>query len=294
MTALSDTIQIALGYGLPGAMIIALAGWIAWRSFWAVWAWLWAGLKKALPPLKWSSLLWGGFAACLLYVFSTPIIDWFEYMEQVYFEPVAPGQVRADTAQLIAIYEDEIRRHTSPAEFQIVRDSTRATAERIGSTPVAIYEAAYLECGLNPFRVRDDRVAAGWIQFTRVGLQGLGVSLEQAISACQRRDAALIMRLTDTYLRRKADRLPQGVSLANTIDLYLAIFAPAHIGAGPDRVVYAGFSNPAYYKNSGLDGWHLDNGVIVRGRSRVDGKITAYEIYLALERKKALLLKNGV
>ena len=290
MTALSDTIQIALQYGLPGATILFAALWIIWRSFWAAMGWLWSVVTKALPPLKISSAVWISLGGCLLFAFSDPISGGLERLEYAYLDPVYVGQYAASDEMKIRIYENEIRRHTTPQEFQIVRDSTAAIAARIGSTPLAIYETAYLECGLNPFRVRDDRVAAGWIQFTRVGLSGLGISLEQVIAGCQSRDAAFIMRLTDEYLCRKADRLPQGASLLNTIDLYLAVFAPAHIGADPDRVVYAGFSNPAYYKNSGLDGWKVENGKIVRGEK--DGKITAEEIHFCLERKKALLINR--
>lgn len=290
MTALSDTIQIALQYGLPGALILFAALWMLWRAAWAASGWLWSAVRKVLPPLKLGSLIWLLFGAALLFSLRFQISGALQEIECRYLAPVYVGQYAASDETKIRIYESEIRRHTTAGEFEIIRDSTRATAARIGSTPVAIYEAAYLECGLNPFRVRDDRVAAGWIQFTRVGLRGLGVSLEQVISACQRRDAALIMRLTDQYLCRKADRLPAGVSLRNTIDLYLAIFAPAHVGADPDRVVYAGFSNPAYYKNSGLDGWKVENGKIVRGEK--DGKITAEEIHFCLERKKALLINR--
>jgi len=292
MTALSDTIQISLQYGLPGALLLFAALWICWRSFWAAIGWLWSVALRALPPLKWGSVAWLSIGALTLYGLRFQISGALQEFECRYLSPVYVGQYTATDEMKIRIYESEIRRHTTAGEFEIVRDSTRATSARIGSTPVAIYEAAYLECGLNPFRVRDDRVAAGWIQFTSVGLRGSGLSLERVIAACQDRDAALIMRLTDQYLRRKADRLPAGVSLRNTIDLYLAIFAPAHIGADPGKVVYAGFQNPAYYKNSGLDGWTVDGGKIVRGQK--DGRITAFEIYLCLERKKALLLKNSI
>ena len=291
MTALSDTIQIALQYGLPGATILFAALWITWRSFWAALGWLWSVITKALPPLKWSSAVWIALGGCLLCAFSAPITAGLETLEYTYFDPVRVGQYTASEEMKIRIYENEIRRHTTPQEFQTVRDSTAAIAARIGSTPLAIYETAYLECGLNPFRVRDDRVAAGWIQFTAAGCKGLGITKEQVIAACQRRDAAFIMDYTGRYLARKADRLPAGATLRNTIDLYLAVFAPAHIGADENKVVYAGFQNPAYFKNAGLDGWKVDSaGRIVRGAR--DGKITAFEIYLCLERKKALLLKD--
>lgn len=290
MTAITDILQIALsqsGWLLFAACVgIVLTIWQALRLSGAVWR----VVLLVLIPVTLRSALSVAFLAGLLFVFSGPVHDLLQDIEVRYLKPVYVGQYTADDETKIRLYEAEIRRHTTPEEFEIVKTETARTAERIGSTPLAIYETAWLECGLNPFRVRDDRVAAGWIQFTRVGLRGLGVSLEQVITACQSRDAALIMRLTDEYLCRKADRLPPGASLRNTIDLYLAVFAPAHIGADPDRVVYAGFSNPAYYKNSGLDGWKVEGGKIVRGEK--DGKITAEEIHFCLERKKALLINR--
>lgn len=290
MTAITDALQIALsqsGWLLFFACVgIVLLTWHALRLTGAAWRVVCA----VLIPVNWQSLLTVALLSCLLCVFAGPAHDLLQDIEVRYLRPVYIGQYTADDETKIRLYEAEIRRHTTPPEFEIVKTETARTAERIGSTPLAIYEAAWLECGLNPFRVRDDHVAAGWIQFTRVGLRGLGVSLEQVIAACQRRDAALIMRLTDQYLTRKASRLPEGATLQNTIDLYLAVFAPAHVGAEPDRVVYAGFSNPAYYKNSGLDGWKVENGKIVRGEK--DGKITAEEIHFCLERKKGLLLSR--
>lgn len=220
--------------------------------------------------------------AICLFPFCGPVSALLEAIEQRYISPVYVGQAFVSESETIARYEQEIRKHTTRAEFDTLQRRTSEIAKKINSTPAAIYETAWLECGLNPFRIRDDRVAAGWIQFTRVGLSGLGVSLEKVIFACKNRDISLIMNLTEAYLTRKCKG-----DMKNTIDLYLAVFAPAHIGKTHNAVVYAGFHNPAYYKNSGLDGWTTDEGKIVRGKK--DGKITVYEIFLCLERKKGLL-----
>ena len=66
---------------------------------------------------------------------------------------------------------------------------------KVGCSPLAIYEVAYSECGLNPFRIRDDGVAAGWIQFTTNGLPGIPTdgrqtTLPEVKDACRRRDVA--------------------------------------------------------------------------------------------------------
>lgn len=287
---MTDTLQILLQTGLPGCLAIAAAVWLLWRVVRISIGGLLALVRRVWGRSKAGPVLWVGFLSVVLWGFSGALVDVLQDVEVRYLNPVYVGGHSPDSAALVAIYEREIQRHTTPAEFATVKRWTEATARRIGSTPLAIYEAAYLECGLNPFRVREDRVAAGWIQFTRVGLQGLGVSLEQVIGACRARDVETIMRLSDAYLTRKAEKAPAGASLANTIDLYLAIFAPAYIGRAPEAVVYAGLNTPAYYKNSGLDGWTVDGGKIIRGKK--DGRITVREIWLCLERKKGLILKR--
>lgn len=284
---MTDTIQILLSAGQAGCIAIAAALWLCWRLVRVSTGAVLALLRRVWGRSRFAPVLWVGFWSVVLWGFSGSLSDTLQDVEVRYLNPVYVGQHSPDSTALVSIYEQEIQKHTTPAEFQAVKRWTESTARRIGSTPLAIYEAAYLECGLNPFRVRDDREAAGWIQFTRVGLQGLGVSLEQVIAACRARDVETIMRLTDAYLFRKAEKAPEGSSLANTIDLYLAVFAPAHIGRAPEAVVYAGFNNPDYFKNSGLDGWTVDGGKIVRGRK--DGRITVREIWLCLERKKGLL-----
>lgn len=286
---MTDAIQIGLQNGLPGCLLIAGALALIWRLCRVSLSAIWAFVRRVWGRPWWALPMNVGLLAVLFWGFSLPLSAGLEQIETRWLNPVYVGEFKADSAGLIQVYENEIRRHTSPAEFEIVKRWTETTAQRIGSTPIAIYEAAYLECGLNPFRVRDDRIAAGWIQFTRAGVSGLGVSHESVIQACRNRDTETIMRLSDAYLVRKAERAPQGATLRNTIDLYLAIFAPIAIGKEAGAVVYAGFTNPAYYHNSGLDGWTVEGGKIVRGGR--DGRITVREIWLCLERKKQVLLK---
>lgn len=292
---MTNAAQILLSNGFAGALLLFAAVWIAARTFGAAWSGVLFVLKKVLPPLKWSTAFWLCFGSCILWAFSTPLSDFIQEVEQRYLSPVYVGDYTPDSTGIIEIYERQIAEHCTGNQFNIVRDSTRAIAARIGSTPRAIYETALLECGLKWWRVRDDQVAAGWIQFTNAGLKGLGVSKQQVINACNSRsDAAcsFIMALTGQYLARKAERMKEGATLLNTIDLYLAVFAPAHIGKVPDAVVYAGFNNPAYYKNSGLDGWWIESGKILRSKSARDGKITIFEIWCALESKRARLVKK--
>ncbi|MBU6341218.1 MAG: hypothetical protein KGS48_06950 [Bacteroidetes bacterium] len=249
--------------------------------------------KNVLLLLVLSTIIW---------IFSNRLIDFMQDIEQRYFDPVYVETLQGISEEhLIAIYEDALGKQVDPYHKQIIQQRTREIAARIQSSPLCIYEAAYLECGLNPFTVRSDQVAAGWIQFTRVGLgglkiQGQPVRFDQVLNACASKDITFMMDLTEQYLVDKYDRAGRQ-PLNNTIDLYLALFAPALIGASADKIVYQGYQNPSYYKNDGLDGWYAAPDA--RGKLQIfhklgqkDGKITIYEVFLALEAKKARLVSQ--
>jgi hypothetical protein len=72
----------------------------------------------------------------------------------------------------------------------------------------------------------------------------------------------------------------------------MCVFAPAFVGASPDAVLYEGYNNPAYYHNSGFDGYKVVNGKIVRLESYKDGRITVGEVALHLAKKESLFLKQ--
>lgn len=286
---MTDILQIALSYGFAGCALIALIAFQAARLAGMVLDLARLAMCYVVPVWRpWFLAKVAAFALAL-WAMSEPLSFLIEQLETRYIHPVYAGQSPTDQHAL-AIYEARIREHCDEYEARVVIERTAQIADSINSTPLAIYETALLECGLNPFRVRDDKVAAGWIQFTRAGLSGLGVTLEQVIQACEKRDIVAIMDLTDRYLVRKWEKAGRP-DMRNTIDLYLAVFAPAFIGADEKQVVYAGFENRAYTLNSGLDGWYCEpSGKIVRGAK--DGKITALEIFYCLERKKGLLLKQ--
>lgn len=296
MTHAIDALQIV--FTLPafrwiGCIILAVLAFQALRLLSGAWDVVSFLVRNYVVPV-WRITFWlkSVAAGSILFLFSDRIGEGLQILEQRYFKPVYLAQTAGmSSEQAVFIYEQEIARHCDTYEARILKRRTAEIAARINSTPLAIYETALLECGLNPFRVRDDRVAAGWIQFTRAGLFGLGVSMEQVIAACGRRDIEIIMDLTEQYLVRKWEKAGRP-DMRNTIDLYLAVFAPAHIAAEPEKVVYAGVGNPAYDLNSGLDGWLQDGGKIIRKPSMCDGRITVWEIFLCLEHRKGLLLKN--
>jgi len=220
----------------------------------------------------------------IIYLNGETVTTGLQYVEQ----SISPTYISADTSFFAeSRFEDAIKRHTNKAQFLIVRDSTRALAMEIGCRPQDIYLVAYSECGLNPFTIRTDGIAAGWIQFTRAGLNGLGRSLEDVKAACNAKDAVEVMRLTGAYIRRAA----AGRKVDTAADFYCAVFAPAKMGAGMDDALYSGFSNPEYYLNSGLDGFFVEGEKVLYLPHLKDGKLTKRDLLAALEYKKAKFLK---
>lgn len=288
-------------------VVLALLIFIMYRIFKLGLGFVWRILKFVYQFFfVWTRRNWllVGLAGGLLWLFSTSIIDGLQDFEQRYLNPSYLNALsNFNDERLISMYEDEMGKHTDTYEKNVVMKRTREMAEKMASSPLAIYETAYLECGLDPFRVRSDKVAAGWIQFTRAGLVGMtykgkAVRLEDVMAACARRDINFMMDLSEMYLLNQYQR-SGSKPLHNTIDLYLAVFAPAHIGAAHNKVVYEGYKNPSYFKNAGLDGWYTENAsdgkqLILRKNAARDGKITIWEIYLALESKKNRLVKNNM
>lgn len=293
MKKVFDIVQV--GLSMPDALayvfsaLLVLLGWQVLKSAselcsaaWRVLGWLRCRLVRLS---KWSAL--GVCALALPVYFARAVIsDKIQYFEQVF----SPAYVTGDTsAHATAIYEAELARRCDSYEAEVVKRRTRETAAKLGCSPLAIYEVAYSECGLNPFRVRDDGVAAGWIQFTRAGAAGI-TTLPEVKSACKRRDVAQMMDWTEAYLTRAA----AGRALGDATGVYVAVFAPGHIGGGDERVLYEGWGNAAYSENKIFDGYFVDSkGRIMRSRAAMDGRITIGELRLHLEAKKARLISEN-
>lgn len=215
------------------------------------------------------------------------ISERLQYLEQVIYPAYVTGDTSADVT---AIYEAELLKRCDTYEAAIVKRRTREIASKVGCSPLAIYEVAYSECGLNPFQVRHDGIAAGWIQFTRAGLAGLPATLEQVKQVCRTRDIETMMNLTEAYFVSRA----QGKPLKDATGVYVATFAPGFIGAPDEQVLYSGKLNPAYSLNSIFDGYYVESsGRIMRSRAAMDGRITIGELRLHLEAKKARLISSS-
>jgi hypothetical protein len=261
------TIQaLAIRYGLLMAAIVSLI--TAWRVL--------SFLFSMIPRPGFVSFVLSGILFLGLEVFRPILIDtWFMLSPPVYESDISPD---AQTAAM----EAKLSRILSPSEFQTVQVWTQTTADSIGCNIADIYAVANCECGLNPYTVRRDGIAAGWIQFTSVGLQGVpGVSLPDVIRACRNRDAGKIMKWTHTYLTNAA----AGRKCSRPVDVYLLVFAPSKMGAADNVVLYSGWNNPAYYLNKCIDGWAKYGDRIVRQESLCDGRITVGELRLMLEYK---------
>ena len=226
-----------------------------------------------------------GLFAMPIFLLRSQVSDLAQWVEQRYIDP---AYMVADTSpHITAIFEMEIDRKLDKYEAEVLKTRTRQLAAKIGSTPLSIYMVALSECTLNPFEIRQDGDAAGWIQFTTTGLKGLGVSLAEVKNMCYRRDIHGIMDLTDKYMLRAAGTTP----LPRPCDVYTAVFAPSYIGKADDFVLYSGWDKAAYFKNApALDGFYIADGLILQSRKMFDGKITIQDLNLSLEAKKARLI----
>jgi len=186
----------------------------------------------------------------------------------------------------VAIYEAALREKTMPDEYNIITDSIRAWVTEFGMDSTAIYECVLCECGLNPFVVRQDGIAAGFVQFTNVGCDQMPFTLSDVKKWCYDRNAEKMMWATGFYLRYWS----RGKELKTGLDCYLAVFAPAHLGKPLETPLYD--SGEAYRLNRGIDGFDVVNGMVVRRPSAVDGKITIQDLHFWMEYKNSNFIKS--
>ena len=247
---------------------------------------------RAVVGFVWKSFLLGS----VLFCFRWQISDGLQWVEQVY---VSPTYAISDTSDFaMSCYERELSKHVGPDTYRIIVEQTKIHAVENGTTPMAIYEVAFSECGLDPFRFNVNQKtgkiqAAGWIQFTNAGLESLTIegkpaTMQQVIEACNRKDIRLIMDLTGQYFRVCS----RGRKLPTALDVYVCVFGHAFLGMGPDAVMYQGWNNDAYLLNRGFDGYQNERGKVVRLDRYCDGKITVGEVGLHLMAKKERFLRG--
>lgn len=236
---------------------------------------------------------WPFFAMCAIFT----IFVWrgggnwlalqLEFVETRYLDPVTTGEFEGYSPDhLTAIYEAELRRHVDEYEFRIIQDSVASMVRLFQCDSSAIYEAALPECSLDPFVIRKDGVAAGFIQFTNAGCSNMPFKLPDVKRWCYTRNAPAMMQATRIYLTAAKGNRP----MKSGLDVYLAVFCPAKLGSGPDAVLYD--SGLAYLMNANLDGWTNNNGRIYRSPSNVDGKITVGELGYWMTYHKIKLIKK--
>lgn len=290
MKLLSDLVQVCLSLpsalGFLACVLLVLVCWQVCKSLREIVGFAWTLLKWLKARFIRLSRMRVGFACLLavpLFLGRGWVSDKLQYLEQVW----TPAYVTSDTsAHALAIYEEALARGCDTWEAGVVRRRVQEIAAKVGCSPLAIYEVAWSECGLNPFKIRDDGVAAGFIQFTAVGATGI-TTLPEVKAACKNRDIEKMMDWTERYLVSRANGKP----LRDATDVYVCVFAPGFVGAPDEQVLYQGWRNPAYYMNRIFDGYHIDHkGRIMRRDAAMDGKITIGELRLHLEAKKARLI----
>lgn len=241
-------------------------------------------IRFALVRLSFGRLVWYAILGLGLYGVRFQAIGAIQYVEQW----ISPVYVTSDTSGVTQIYEMHLSKHTTPDEYQVIRKRTAEIAAKVGSTPLALYEVYFSECGMDIFTIRKDGIAAGPIQFTTYGLTGLGVSLNRVKEACKNREAPFLMDLTEKYLIDRS----KGKPMPRACDVYCAVFAPGYLAFPDSQVLYSGWDNASYYLNDGLDCCKIVRGnQIFYSRLNRDGSITIEDLRLTLEYKKAKLLK---
>jgi len=148
--------------------------------------------------------------------------------------------------------------------------------------------------------MRWDTVAAGFIQFTAIGLQGCvldgqPVTMRMVKDWCMKRDLERIMACTDVYF----ETVCKGRPMPTALDVYIAVFAWGYLGKPDSEVLYSKFGTPfsqrAYTQNIGFDGYFVEalpNGkqIIRQTIGTRDGKITINDVRLHLDAKKSMLV----
>lgn len=292
--ALTDFLQIALSYnGLFGALSCTL---ICYFAFWAykitglISTVFFASVKFLFGNSR-KQLLgrFGGMLALgyVLFFFRGEISDMLQWLEV----PVYQDQYSSLSDDKISeAFERKIMDINPPYISNETIKRTRQLANELQMPANWIYQTAQSECSLKPLTIRRDGIAAGWIQFTAIGLSGItNESLSDVKAYCKNGQITQIMDLTDKYVRYHT----KDKKITRAVDFYLVVFSPANVGADYDKVLYQGQNNPAYYLNDGFDGYtKLENGRIVRLLKNRDYKITVGELALCLEAKKNGLIQK--
>ena len=276
-TVVAPFLFIALVTATKAAAKIWRYGWVVLKE-----------IKSVFPKIGIKNAIFCG----LFVIFVTNYGGWLalqvEYIETRYIDPVYAGQFSYSSDHVTAIYEQELRRHVDDYEFKIIQDSVRAMCDLFGCDSSAIYECMLPECGMNPFVIRTDGIAAGPIQFTRIGCKDLPFDLDQIKKWCRERNTRALMSATRQYLVSRSN----GHQIKTGLDVYVCVFAPGYLGSSPDAVLYN--SGAAYRLNSGIDGWVLNEGRIYRNPAAVDGSITVRELGLWMTAKKINLIKSSL
>ena len=286
-----DILQITLqtpglNYAAIAALILLL--WILLNTVRATIKLSFAVAREILPKIT----VFRSVLIVILTIFAvqnaTNISDYIQYWETK-GEAVAVTEYKQfSTSKTVAIFEAALRANTLPEEYNIITDSIEALRIEFGMDSLAAYQCMACECSMNPFIIRKDGVAAGIIQFTENGCKGLGFDLSAVKNWCEQRDAKRIMWATGQYLRSRAN----GKQVKTGLDFYMIVFAPGYLGKPPHQVLYN--SGDAYRLNAGMDGFCIQDGIIVRHPSAVNGDITVNDVNLWMLYKSGQIIKKSL
>lgn len=296
--ALLNPIGAAL---ITGVLLIALSillkGWVRLLVFARV---AFSFARSLFPRFgTWFFVKWF-LLSCVVFVFRHPIADLTGFAVQYYINPVNFQYYDQDTCSATEqAFLRKLRRNVSQREFDTLMASTSRMAARHGCGTLQFLEVYESECGLNPFAVNvnsnGDTVAAGHIQFTRAGVDGLqvdgqSVTMWRVKKAIMERDIVYLCKAGEAYMLRASN----GQRLRRSCDVYTAVFLPYFVGM-PDHTVVAskdGKKPEWYFQNIGLDGYGISSGKVIKANRYLDGRITIQDLALRLAHKKAAVVRE--
>lgn len=313
MQAFEIIIQNPVGASIIAALILTALSILTKGAKWLFFALrhILAFAKSMLPKMGVGFTLKWFVASLCVYGLRHEIADAIGFAEQYYLNPVTFATFDQDSSSATEqAFLRKLRRNVTQREFDTLMASTARMAARHGCGTLQFLEVYESECALNPFAVNAkerkviengdtirviDTIAAGHIQFTRAGVDGLEVEgqkvgMWRVRKAIRQRDISFLCRLGEKYMERAS----QGQRLKRSCDVYTAVFLPYFLGM-PDHTVVASESGAKpewYYQNIGLDGHRLQNGRVVWSDRYRDGKITISDLSLRLAYKKAKVVRE--
>lgn len=203
----------------------------------------------------------------------------------------------------------KLSKYADSYERKILLDSAEVLQREFGLQRVDFLQSLLNECGLDPFELlykeneKGEKyvVAAGHLQFTRVGLDrvvnmytGKLFTMPEIIQACRDKNVSLLAHAYNQYVRVQWATFGKP-DLSKQYALYRLLFCPTGFTNSDYKDIIYSLKRDGnkYSQNAGMDGYYLDEkGRIIYDKKKKDDALSWVEIVLRLESKKSRLVKE--